>query len=176
MSNSSAFVGTASISYNPVISASGMRALFYADLRHQSAFNTGSDLDLEKVEDGYTVVNARIGIQGPDRNWSLELWAQNLFNEDYLQVAFDAFAQGATGTTERGVNQGFYTRSSQLFGAFLAEPRTVGVTLRGRFGGGRAVTPSYSPPPPPPPPPAAPVVEEPVAPPPPPAPSSGERG
>ena len=79
-----------------------------------------------------------------DRNWAVELWAQNLFNEDYLQVAFDAFAQGSG--TQRGVEQGFYTRSNQLFGAFLAEPRTFGATLRYKW------TPRVAPPPPPPPP------------------------
>ncbi len=125
------FVGTGSISFNPRITDSGLRALFYVDARHQSAFNTGSDLDLEKVQQSYTVINGRIGIQGPDRRWAVELWAQNLFNEDYLQVAFDAFAQGSG--TQRGVQQGFYARSNQLFGAFLAEPRTYGVTVRTRL-------------------------------------------
>jgi outer membrane receptor protein involved in Fe transport len=131
LSNSSAFVGTGSISFNPQIGTGGLRALFYVDARHQSSFNTGSDLDLEKVQPSYTVINGRIGIQGPDRRWAVELWAQNLFNEDYLQVAFDAFAQGSG--TERGVRQGFYARSNQLFGAFLAEPRTYGLTLRTRL-------------------------------------------
>ncbi|UUR07389.1 TonB-dependent receptor [Sphingomonas glaciei] len=131
LSNSSSFVGTGSISFNPRITDGGMRALFYVDARHQSAFNTGSDLDLEKVQPSYTVINGRIGIQGPDRRWAVELWAQNIFNEEYLQVAFDAFAQGSG--TERGVRQGFYARSNQLFGAFLAEPRTYGLTLRTRL-------------------------------------------
>jgi outer membrane receptor protein involved in Fe transport len=131
LSNSSAFVGTGSMSFNPRITDSGIRALFYVDARYQSKFNTGSDLDLEKVQNSYAVVNGRIGIQGPDRRWAVELWAQNLFNEDYLQVAFDAFAQGSG--TQRGVQQGFYARSNQLFGAFLAEPRTYGLTVRTRL-------------------------------------------
>ena len=131
LSNSSAFVGTGSISFNPRISSSGLRALFYIDARNQSKFNTGSDLDLEKVQPSYTVVNGRIGIHGPDRRWAVELWAQNLFNEDYLQVAIDATAQGSG--TQRGVEQGFYARSNQLFAGFLAEPRTYGLTLRTRL-------------------------------------------
>nr|WP_314441789.1 TonB-dependent receptor [uncultured Sphingomonas sp.] len=133
LSNSSAFVGTGSLSFNPRITDNGLRALFYVDARHQTKFNTGSDLDLEKVQPSYTVVNGRIGIQGPDRRWAVELWAQNIFNEDYLQVAFDAFAQGSG--TQRGVEQGFYTsgRSNQLFGAFVAEPRTYGLTVRTRL-------------------------------------------
>ena len=60
-----------------------------------SHFNTGSDLDIEKIQDSYTVVNARVGLRGPDDRWAVELWAQNLFDKDYMQVAFDAPLQGS---------------------------------------------------------------------------------
>ena len=71
-----------------------MRGLVYADVRHMSQFNTGSDLDIEKIQDSFTVVNARIGLRGPDDRWAVELWAQNLFDKDFMQVAFDAPIQG----------------------------------------------------------------------------------
>ena len=60
-----------------------MRGLVYADARHMSHFNTGSDLDIEKIQDSFTVVNARVGLRGPDDRWAVELWAQNLFDKDY---------------------------------------------------------------------------------------------
>ncbi|MEO7240447.1 MAG: hypothetical protein ABIW16_03525, partial [Sphingomicrobium sp.] len=53
----------------------------------------------------------------------------------------------------RGVEQGFYPRSTQLFGAFLAEPRTYGATLRFKWGPTAEPAPEAAPPPPPPPPP-----------------------
>ena len=85
----------ASLSLDPADRrVSGMRGLFYVDARHMSELNTGSDLDLEKVQEAYTVVNARIGLRGPDDRWAIELWAQNLFDEDFMQVAFDAPAPG----------------------------------------------------------------------------------
>ncbi|WP_310467191.1 TonB-dependent receptor domain-containing protein [Sphingomonas sp.] len=186
VSNSSAFVATGAIAYNPMITGNGLRALFYIDGRHQTKFNTGSDLDLEKIQKRYTVFNARVGIQGPDRAWAVELWAQNLLDKNYQQVAFDAFGQGSG--TQRGVEQGFYTRSNQLFGTFLADPRTYGITLRGKFGPSRAAAPEYvAPPAPPPPPPATQtcadgtVIEATAScpvppPPPPPPPAEGERG
>ena len=166
-----------------------MRGLLYADFRHQSKINTGSDLDVEKIQRAFTVVNARIGLHGPDAMWGVELWAQNLFNKDYMQVAFDAPIQGSN--ARRGVQQGFYSRSTQLFGAFLAEPRTYGFTLRGKFGPTRPPAPPYvappAPPPPPPPPPATQTCPDgsvilatdacPVPPPPPPPPPpEPERG
>ena len=131
ISNSNAVTLTGSASWMPPIGNSGLRGLVYVDARHQSHFNTGSDLDIEKVQEAFTVVNARIGVRGPDDRWAVELWAQNLFDKDYMQVAFDAPIQGSG--TIRAVDAGFIPRSTQLFGAFLGEPRTYGITLRGKF-------------------------------------------
>jgi outer membrane receptor protein involved in Fe transport len=121
---------TGSLGWRPAIGG-GLRGLFYVDARHMSAYNTGSDLDIEKLQKPFTLVNGRIGLHGADERWGFELWAQNLFDKNYRQVAFDAPLQGQ-GTT-RGVEAGFYPRSTQLYGAFLGEPRTFGVTLRGKM-------------------------------------------
>ena len=131
ISNSNEWTITSSLAWTPPVGGRGMRGLVYADVRHMSQFNTGSDLDIEKVQGDFTVVNARLGLHGPDRMWGVEVFAQNLFDEDFVQVAFDAPIQGSG--TERGVRAGFYPRSTQLFGAFLGEPRTYGLTLRGKF-------------------------------------------
>jgi outer membrane receptor protein involved in Fe transport len=132
LSNSAAMVLTTSVGFNPRITESGIRALFYADARHSSKFNTGSDLFIEKIQDDYTVLNGRIGLQGPGGAWGVELWAQNLLNENYKQVVFNATLQGSGNAA--AVQRGFTTTpSTQLFGAFLAEPRTYGVTLRTRL-------------------------------------------
>ena len=53
-----------------------------------------TDLDIEKLQGAFTIVNARIGIHGPGDTWGLELWAQNLFDKTYTQVAFDMPLQG----------------------------------------------------------------------------------
>ena len=140
-----------------------------------SKFNTGSDLDIEKTQKGFTVFNGRVGVHGPDDAWAIELWGQNLFNKNFIQVAFDSPLQGS-GTT-RAVQAGFISRSTQLYNAFLGEPRTFGVTLRAKTGFNRPAPPAYTPPPAPPPvveqaPPPAPL---PPPPPPPPAPAP-ERG
>ena len=175
VSNSAGLALTGSAAWTPSIGGGGMRGLVYADFRHQSRLNTGSDLDIEKVQRGFTVVNARLGLHGPDQAWGVELWAQNLFDKNYMQVAFDAPIQGSN--TRRGVEAGFYPRSTQLFGAFLGEPRTFGVTLRGKFSPRPAPAPYVAPavPLPPPPPTVEPAPLPPPPPPPPPV-ESGERG
>ena len=157
ISNAPKWTITGSVAWTPPIGSGGLRGLLYADIRHMSQFNTGSDLDIEKTQGAFSVVNARAGIRGPDNAWAIELWAQNLFDKNFMQVAFDAPVQGS-GTTrgvEQGAAAGFYNRSTQLYGAFLGEPRTFGVTLRGRLGWHRPPPPAYVPPPPPPPPPPA---------------------
>jgi iron complex outermembrane recepter protein len=130
LSNSSAYVATGSFSWTPPIGDSGLSGLVYVDTRLQSDTNTGSDLDLEKVQDAFAVTNARIGIRGAEQKWALEFWAQNIFNVNYQQVTFDAPLQGG-GTTRQ--TAAFGSATNQLFGAFLAEPRTYGVTARFKF-------------------------------------------
>jgi iron complex outermembrane recepter protein len=175
ISNAPLWTATTSFAWTPPIGGSGMHGLFYADARYMSTFNTGSDLDIEKTQHAFTIVNARIGIEGPDDRWGLELWAQNLFDKNFTQVAFDAPLQGS-GTT-RAVERGFIPASTQLYGAFLGEPRTFGVTLRAKIGWSRPVPPPYVAPPAPPPPPVVEPAPPPPPPPPPPVPTErGERG
>jgi iron complex outermembrane recepter protein len=130
LSNSSEYVATGSFSWTPPIGDTGLSGLIYVDTRLQSDTNTGSDLDIEKVQDAFAVTNARIGLRGAEQKWALELWAQNIFNVNYQQVTFDSPLQGG-GTTRQTAR--FGSAANQLYGAFLAEPRTYGVTARFKF-------------------------------------------
>ncbi len=133
-SNAPHWVTTASAAWTPDVGSSGLSALFYVDTRLTSDFNTGSDLYPEKVQDGYMVVNARIGLRGPDQRWAIEFWGQNIFNEKYMQVAFNSPLQSSSPNNQSVAQLGtFGTMSNQLFSAYLAEPRTYGITLRGKF-------------------------------------------
>ncbi len=131
LSNSSAYVATGSLNWTPALGDSGLSALLYLDYRYQSDTNTGSDLDREKIQDGFIVFNYRTGIRGPDQRWAIEFWVQNLFDTNFLQVAFDAPAQGSG--TIRAVQRGFIVNSNQMYAGFLGEPRTFGVTGRFKF-------------------------------------------
>lgn len=130
LSNAPKHVVTSSFAYTPELGSSGLSGLFYIDARMTSDYNTGSDLFPEKAQDGYTLVNARVGVRGPDQRWAVELWAQNLFDIGYQQVAFNTPFQGAGSVAQ---TQAFGSVGNQLFSSFLAEPRTYGVTLRGKF-------------------------------------------
>ena len=131
LSNAPELVATSSVTWTPEIGSGGLTGLFYIDGRLTSDYNTGSDLFPQKGQDGYAIFNARIGLRGPDEAWSLELWGQNIFNQDYAQVAFNAFAQAGAGGAPFVDPQ--FPGGRQIFSQFLAEPRTYGITLRGKF-------------------------------------------
>jgi iron complex outermembrane recepter protein len=130
ISNAPEYVVTGGVGYSPDIGSNGMSGLFYLDFRYQSDVNTGSDLDIEKFQDGFIVFNGRIGLYGDDKRWGIEAFGQNLFNKKYQQIAADTPLQG--GGTTRGVARGS-AAANQLFIAFPGEPRTYGVTVKYKF-------------------------------------------
>jgi iron complex outermembrane receptor protein len=135
LSNAPEIVATASITWTPRLGNSGLTGLVYADARLTDDYNTGSDLFPEKEQDSYALFNARLGVRGPGQRWAVELWAQNLFNQNYDQVAFNTPFQGSFSRAQvqrGGATVGLGT-ANQIFSSFLAEPRTFGVTGRFRF-------------------------------------------
>jgi outer membrane receptor protein involved in Fe transport len=109
--------------------ADNLRMLANVDLKYMSDYNTGSDLDPNKAQSAYTMVNARIGIGSNDRRWTVEFWGQNLTDVHYKQVAFDAPLQGQAALNPSSAAN----RATQTYDAFLGAPRTFGVTLRLRY-------------------------------------------
>lgn len=130
MSNAPKHTVTGSTTWTPPIGSGGITGLVYIDGRMTSDYNTGSDLFGEKEQDGFFLMNARVGIRGPEQRWALELWAQNLLDTHYQQVAFSAPFQGAGSQSQV---EAFGGVGNQIFTSYLAEPRTYGVTLRSRF-------------------------------------------
>ncbi|MEG8014356.1 TonB-dependent receptor [Sphingomonas sp. 22R3R2A-7] len=130
VSNAPKHTVTASTTWTPDLGSSGITGLFYLDGRMTSDYNTGSDLFTEKTQDGFFLMNARVGIRGPAQKWAIELWAQNLLDTDYQQVGFNAPFQGAGNLDQV---KAFGGVGNQIFTSYLAEPRTYGLTLRTRF-------------------------------------------
>ena len=104
---------TASVGYDFDIGS--LKAGAHVGAKYMSDYNTGSDLDPQKAQDGYTLANARFSIGAPDDRWSLELWSQNITDEEYYQVGIDTPLQ--TGS----------------WNAFLGAPRTYGMTFRLKY-------------------------------------------
>lgn len=117
LSNAPEWVATSSFTWTPDIGGSGMKGLLFVNARMTGDFNTGSDLLYGKEQDGFVVVNGRIGLTNIADRFAIEGWVQNAFDQDYTQVAFNTP----------------FVAPQQTYSAFLAEPRTYGVTVRAEF-------------------------------------------
>lgn len=113
----------------------GMRAGFALSAKYMTEYNTGSDLIPFKMQDAFTVVNGRISIGSEDERWTLEAWAQNLTDEEYVQVAYNSPLQGTAFQSTVQPNGTFYNPAldTQGISAFLGAPRTFGGTLRIKY-------------------------------------------
>jgi len=127
---------TGSVSYERPVG--GLLARLFLGAKYNSEYNTGSDLLPFKTQEAFTLVNGRVGLGTRDDRVRLELFAQNLTDAEYVQVAFNQFFQGgAFATPNFAAGQLFvpYDQAADTvtYGAFLGAPRTYGLTLRVRF-------------------------------------------
>jgi iron complex outermembrane recepter protein len=83
--------------------------------KYNSSYNTGSDLDPRKIQSGFGLLNARIGLGALDESWAVEAWGANLADRYYYAVAFDSPFQYNT------------------IASYLGAPRTFGLTARVKF-------------------------------------------
>lgn len=125
---------TGSINYDRNI-GNGMRAGFSLAAKYMDDYNTGSDLLPYKMQEAFTTMNGRIMLGAEDERWTAEFWVQNLTDEEYIQVAYNAPLQGSAFQTTVQPNGTFFNPAldSQTYDAFLGQPRTYGATLRFKY-------------------------------------------
>jgi outer membrane receptor protein involved in Fe transport len=126
--------GSLSINFDRSL-GNGLRGGFSLAAKYMSDYNTGSDLLPFKEQDAFTTVNGRVVIGTEDERWTLEVWAQNLTDEEYIQVGYNAPLQGTAFQSTVQPDGTFYSpaRDTQTYNAFLGQPRTYGATLRFRY-------------------------------------------
>ncbi|MCX2980703.1 TonB-dependent receptor [Halieaceae bacterium IMCC14734] len=64
------------------------------EYNYSDEFYMASDLDESLLQESTELVNARLGIQGPNNKWEVTLWGRNLLDEEYQVVALDAPLMG----------------------------------------------------------------------------------
>ena len=115
----------------------GLRGGFNLSAKYSTEYNTGSDLLPYKNQDAFTVVNGRVSIGSADERWTLEVWGQNLLEEEYTQVGFAAPLQGTAfaNTTTPQADGTYYNMATDTatYNAYLGAPRTYGVTLKVKY-------------------------------------------
>lgn len=107
----------------------GLMGGFNLSAKYTSEYNTKSDLLPAGMQDALTLLNGRVSIGSDTESWRLELWGQNLTDEEYYQVVFNGPFQG----TAFASNPYTMAADTQTYNAFLGAPRTWGLTLRVRY-------------------------------------------
>jgi len=103
-------VGAAS--YQLPFDSLGITGFANVDMRWQSKSNVGASASPSPnfLQTAYAVVDARLGTEARDRNWKIELWARNLFNQTSWSILNNT-------TLQPGSISGFVT-----------DPRSMGMT------------------------------------------------
>ena len=94
------------------------------DVKYESSVNTGTTGDPVTVQSQFALVNARLGIGPANHRWSLEIYADNLFDRNYSQGIFASPFQSVS-----AVN----SPQTTSYTDFLGEPRTFGGTVRVKY-------------------------------------------
>ncbi|MBI3677573.1 MAG: TonB-dependent receptor [Proteobacteria bacterium] len=102
---------TGSANYETPLDTMDLTAFIGVNANYRSRYNTGSDLDVQKIQGGFILVNGRVGVRTDDNHWEFEVWGRNILDKHYKIVGFDSVAQGGT------------------WNVFVGEPATYGVTL-----------------------------------------------
>ena len=125
---------TGSVNFDRSI-GNGLRIGMSLAAKYSTEYNTGSDLLPYKMQDALTLLNGRITLGTDDERWTVEIWGQNLTDEEYVQVAYNGPLQGSAFQKTVQPNGTYYNPAldTQTYDAFLGQPRTYGVTLRAKF-------------------------------------------
>ena len=131
LTNAPKWVGVFGMTYDgPLSSGFGWNFLANANVRYESSRRTSTKALLSSggvitgpvafdIQPANVKLNARIGVKSPDDSIAVELWGRNIFNEITRGITFNTPVSGSGIATGRS--------------AFIDEPRTYGITVRGKF-------------------------------------------
>jgi len=87
ISGTSEFTGNITATYFQPISET-LEGFVRAGVIHVGEYSLVTSNDPRLVEDGFTLVNASVGIGAEDGGWQIQLWGRNLFDEEYFKGGF----------------------------------------------------------------------------------------
>lgn len=93
----------------------GFGSYLMADTSYRSDIFFSVNNRGQNSQDGFWLLNARVGFQSPDERWDFALWGRNLTDELYVNSSYDNYG-------------GIFPSQN-----FLGDPRTYGVTLSYTF-------------------------------------------
>ncbi len=96
------------------------------DTKYTSSYEVGSDEDPVKMQKGFGLTNASIGVSTHDQRLTFSIFATNLFDRFYKQTAYDGVLQTFSNPPAAHPGENNYDY-------FPGQPRFVGATLRIRY-------------------------------------------
>ena len=114
--------------YSDELGQSGLDWFVRAGFQYVGEQNIGANTNNnpQSLEDSYTLMNLRLGLNAQDSRWQFAVFAQNLTDEAYCQARFDQPLAGAFG----GVDA---TNNTIPQRCVLASPRTFGGSVQFNF-------------------------------------------
>jgi len=117
LTNAPDFAGVFGMTYDGPVGGSAWGLLANVNLRYETERRTRTNASTGQFDyqEATLTVNARLGFETPDERFQIELWGRNLTNEIIRTITFNTPLVGGSAS------------------AFIDEPRTYGVTVRGKF-------------------------------------------
>ena len=91
----------------------------HVDGNFRSKYNTGSDLNPNKIQPSFAIVSAQFGIRASDESWEIAVFGRNIFNEHYNVVAFNTPFQQPSATPSVASAISVFPGEPGLFGLSL---------------------------------------------------------
>lgn len=111
--------GSVGFTYETTV-ASSLNGFVHADVGFKSSYFTTNNLS--QSQDGYGLVNARVGVRGEDDRWEVSAWCRNCFNTAYRTIDFSIPLDGAAFN---------FDGASVL--SYIGEARFYGITLQYKY-------------------------------------------
>ena len=113
LTNAPLYSGGVRATYRRPIPNTGLVGLIHGEWAYNSATNTSTALQSNRVQNGYSLFNARMGVNTDDDRYGLQLWCRNCGDEQYANVVFSGLVGGEF--------------------KFITPPREWGVTLSAKY-------------------------------------------
>ncbi len=113
----------------------GLKNTASISVKYSDPYIAGSDLLPNKLQKGYTLANASWYVTLPAHGVTLSVWVKNLTNRTIKETVIAAPLQGSgfQATLQPGGSYYAPALDTNTYAAFLAEPRTYGITLSAKF-------------------------------------------
>ena len=113
LTNAPLYSASATATYVRPIPNTGLIGLIHGEWAYNSATNTSTALESQRVQNGYSLFNGRIGVRSDDDAYELSLFCRNCGDKQYRNIIFSGLVGGDF--------------------AYITPPREWGVTLSAKY-------------------------------------------